>query len=133
MESNRARHRMTRPLERRQRGMTVIGFLLLAAVFGIVGLAALKIFPLYLEKLRVGTVLEDIEQELAGGGNTAQSIRNALEARFYVENLQIARSDVDISQGGPGYIVTVDKESRAPFFADLWFVVVINEQVEIIR
>ncbi|MDX1561802.1 MAG: DUF4845 domain-containing protein [Gammaproteobacteria bacterium] len=124
---------MIGPPARRQGGMTVIGFLLLAAVFGIVGLAALKVFPLYMEKMRVGTVLEDLQQELAGGGNTAQGIRNALEARFYVENLQVARSEVDISQGGAGYIVTIDKESRTPFFADLWFVVVINEQVEIIR
>jgi len=137
MESNRTRNQLMRPpLKSRQTGITLIGFLLMAAVVGMLGLAVLKIMPLYLEKMRVGAVLEDLQTELAGGGggNTVQGIRLALESRFYVENLRILSTDeLEIVREGEGYTVNVDRESRAPFFADLHFVVVIDEQIEIIR
>jgi hypothetical protein len=133
MESNRTRHRVRLHTYERQAGITVIGFLLLAAVFGTLGLAGVKIVPLYLERMRIGTVLNDLKDELAIGGNTAQGIRTALENRLYIENLELPRSDVDISQGNSGYLVKIDHESKAPFFADLWFVLAVNKQVEISR
>lgn len=133
MESHRATSRMSGIGHHRQTGITAIGFLILAAVFGTLGLALIKIFPLYLERARVSAVLEDVEQELATGGNTRTGIINTLEARFYVENLEVLRSEIDITQQGTGYLVSVNRESRAPFIADLWFVVVIDEQIEIMR
>ena len=133
MESHRTTRRMSRAYRHREAGITAIGFLILAAVFGTLGLALIKIFPLYMERARVSAVLEDVEQELAAGGNTQLGILNTLEARFYVENLEVLRSEIDISQQGAGYLVSVNRESRAPFVADLWFVVVIDEQIEIMR
>jgi len=136
MESNRTGNQLMKPpLKSRQAGITLIGFLIMAAVCGMLGLAVLKIMPLYLEKMRVGAVLEDLQTELAaGGGNTVQGIRLALESRFYVENLRILSTDeLEIVREGEGYTVNVDRESRAPFFADLHFVVVIDEQIEIMR
>jgi hypothetical protein len=120
--------------KRRQAGITLIGFLLLAAVFGTVGLAVLKIVPLYMEKMRVGAVLEDLQEELGTGGNSIPGILNALNSRFYVENLkELTADEIEIVRDGEGFSVTVNRESRASFLADLYFVVVINEQVEISR
>jgi Tfp pilus assembly major pilin PilA len=135
MEPNRTGNQLIRsPRGSRQRGITVIGFLLLAVVFGVVGLAVLKIVPLYMEKMRVGTVLSDLQSELATGGNTAQGIRIALEQRMYVENLRpLTANELNITREGEGYTVHVSRESREPFLADLFFVVVIDEQVEISR
>ena len=135
MESNRQRDQLMRPRSRRrQSGITLIGFLLLAAVFGVVGLAVLKVVPLYMHKMRVGTVLEDLREELAGNSGSAsvQSIRLALESRFYVENLPpLATGELEIARQGSGYHVRVHREAREAFLADLYFVVVIDEQVEI--
>jgi hypothetical protein len=98
-----------------------------------VGLAGLKIAPLYMQKMRLATVLEDVQKELADGGRNQQAIRNALEARFYIEGLQVPRDNVAIRQIATGYQVHVQQENRTQFLADLWFVVVVNEQVEIRR
>ena len=133
MGSNRAKRGMTLRAIERQAGITVIGFLLLAAVFGIVGLALLKIVPLYLEKMRIGTVLEDLKTETSAGGNTAAGIRYTLDNRFYIENVDIKDDEIEISLEGDGYMVRINRESRASFFADLWFVLEIKEQVEIAR
>lgn len=133
MESNRTWHRVGRRAHHRQSGITVIGFLILASLVGTVGMAGLKIFPLYMERMRIGTVLDDLQDELGTGGNTAQGIRQALESRLYIESLELSRDEVDVTRSDSGFVVKIDREAKAPFFADLWFVVVIDKQVEISR
>jgi hypothetical protein len=106
----------------------------LALVFGLLGLAALKVVPLYLEKLTVARVLTDLERDgRSGPGQTAQGIRNEFESRLTVESVDVPRENVKITQVREGFQVRVQQEARAQFIGDLWFVVVVDEQVEIRR
>jgi hypothetical protein len=124
---------MTQGSLHRQSGVTVIGFLLLAAVFGTVGLATLKIVPLYMEQMKIKTVLNDVQKDLSGSGSTAASIRNALNARFYVDYMELETEEIEIKPIGGGFSARVLRESDATFFGDLSFVLHIDEQVEITR
>jgi hypothetical protein len=119
--------------QHREAGITVIGFLLLAVVFGMIGFAIIKIVPLYMQRMRVQTVLEDIHKEMNEGPNTANGIRLALEQRLYVENLRIPRDEITVAREGEGWLVRVTHESRSSFIADLSFVVDIDEQIELGR
>jgi Flp pilus assembly protein TadG len=133
MEPNRTKYRLMHRALRRQAGVTAIGFLVLASVFGLVGFATLKIVPLYMQKMRVSTVLQDLGRDAATGTPTPQSIRNELEKRFSIEGIDIKRENVKITQVRDGYQVQIQQEQRTPFVADLWFLVVVDEQVEIRR
>lgn len=135
MESHRTGDRLIGRSRHGQTGITLIGFLLVAALVGFLGLAVIKIVPLYLEKMRIGTVLSDLQDELGSGGNTPASIKNALDNQFYIEALSdLTASEYKIERSNSGgYTVSINREARAPFFADLYFVVVIDEQVEISR
>lgn len=133
MGTNRAERTLIKRSRNRQSGMTLIGFLVLAIVVGIVGLAVLKIVPLYLERMKIDAVLVDVEQELAIGGNSVQTIRNALNNRLYIEAVTVEASEMDIKREGEGYTVRIDKQLREPFLADLWFVLMIERQIEIAR
>jgi len=118
---------------RREAGITVIGFLLLAVVFGTIGFAIIKIVPLYMQRMRVQTVLEDLKLELNDGPNTVNGIRSNLEGRLSVENLRFPREEITIAREGDGWLVRVTHESRSSFIADLSFVVDIDEQIELGR
>ena len=131
MEPNRTRHRVT--TRRRQSGVTAIGFIVLALLFGMIGLAALKVVPLYMQKMTVARVLADIRDEAEGGAPTAQGIRNEFESRLSVESVDVPRENVKITQVRDGFSVRVQQDARTQFIADLWFLVVIDEQVEIRR
>jgi Domain of unknown function (DUF4845) len=135
MEPYRSEGRLSGwPRQRRQAGITVIGFLLLAIVFGVIGLAVIKIVPLYLEKMRITKALNDVQTTLASGGNSIQGIRDTLEKRLIVESLSdIPRDQILVARDGEGFSLRVKRESRASFLADLWFVVDIDEKVEISR
>ncbi len=131
MESNRRPYRIES--RRRQAGITALGFLLLAIVFGSFGLAALKITPLYLDSVRIKTVLADLKTELDGAGTTAGSVRLNLSSRLYIEGIALGAEAVQITPGTNGYSVRVQYDNRSQFIGDIWFLVVVDEQIEIRR
>jgi predicted lipid carrier protein YhbT len=132
MEPNRTRNRVA--TRHRQAGITAIGFIVLALVFGLIGLAALKVVPLYLSKMTVARVLKDLERDgRTSAGQTAQGILTELESRLTVESVDVPRENVKITQANDGFQVRIQQEARAQFIGDLWFVVVVDEQAEIQR
>jgi hypothetical protein len=133
MESHRRRHRMMESTRRSQGGITVIGFLILAVLVGVVGLAVLKVTPMYLKKMRMDAILTDIARELQGESPTPGSIRNAIARRFAVEDINMDIDALKITQNSGGYTLTVNFEERAPYVADVYLVVVYNNTVEIRR
>lgn len=134
MEPHRQEDRVTlRASPRRQAGVTAIGFLLLAILFGTVGFAALRLVPMYIENFTLGKALDDVRGQLDGQGATSVSIRGALERRFDIEGIELPREDVKINQVQDGYQVRIRHENRAHYIADIWLVVVFDKQVQIRR
>jgi len=135
MESYRKGHRMIgAPLLHRQAGITALGFLILATLCGVVGLAGLKVTPMYIKNMRMDTVLENIQRDESGQSPSPVSIRNAFGRQFSVNDI----NDVDIeaikiTQSKAGFTVRVQYESRAPYVANIYLVVAYDKQVEIRR
>ena len=131
MGSYRQQHRLRSV--GRQRGITAIGFLILATLFGIVGLAALRITPMYLTKLRIDTILDDIERDYRGGNRSPTDIRLELARRFAVEGIRVPRESITITQARNAYELTVHLENREAFLGDVYFMVLYDRKVEIPR
>ncbi len=120
-------------MHHRQSGMTAIGFLLIAALVGVIGLAGLKIGPMYAQGLRLEQVLEDLKEEVDGSNPTPNRVRLTLERRLDIESLKIPRDKITIRKGGPGYILRVNYDNKAHFVANIWLMVVVDQQIEIVR
>ena len=133
MDPRRRSYRIDNPRHRHQAGITALAALMLATVFGLVGLAALKITPLYVQGLRIRTVLGDLKEELNGRGTTASALRLELSSRLYVEGVTLTRDDVKVTPARNGYNLRVQYDNRSRFLANIWFLVVIDEQIEIRR
>lgn len=134
MESHRNGHRMTwTPPPRRQAGITALGFLILATLVGVVGLAALKVTPMYIKNMRMNTILENLQNELNGQGATPVAIRQAIAKQFSVNDINMDIDAIKITQAREGYAVRVAYENRAPYVADIYLVVAYDKQVEIRR
>ncbi len=118
---------------RRQAGITALGFLILAALFGVVGLAVIKVFPLYLQNYKLSRVLDDVQSDLDGTGTTAGAIRNAISRRFEIEDVRLSPDNVSINQVRNGYEVRIQYEHRTHYVADVWLLVAFDKQVEIRR
>ena len=124
---------MTASTRHAQAGMTALGFLILAALVGVVGLAVLKVTPMYLKKMRMDSILTDIEQEMSGQSPTPATIRNALERRFSVEDIRLSADELKITQSKNGFTLRVMYEARASYVADIYLLIAYDKQVEILR
>ena len=133
MESHRQGHRMTASTRHSQAGITALGLLILALLVGVVALAVMKVTPMYIKKMRMTTILDDIQQELSGGAATPQAIRNELARRFSVEDINLDVDAFKITQSKNGYSLRVQYEDRAPYVADIYLVLAYDKQVEITR
>lgn len=131
MESHRQQHRMRS--RGRQAGITAIGFLILAALFGVIGLAALRITPMYLQRMRLNTILDDVQRDYRSGNRSPTDIRVELNQRFAVEGIRIPRDSISISQGTNSYQVRVQMENRQAFIGDIHFLLIYDRQVDIPR
>ena len=131
MGSHRQQYRVS-PM-RRQRGITAIGFLILATLIGFVGLAALRITPMYIQKMRLDTIMDDVERDYRSGNRSPTDIRLELNRRFAVEGIRIPRENITINQGRTSYQVRVQMENREAFLGDIYFLVLYDRQVDIPR
>jgi hypothetical protein len=118
---------------RSQAGITALGLLILATLVGVVGLAVLKLTPIYIKNMRMSTILDDVERELSGQNANPQSIRNDLQRRFTVEDIRLGSDELKITPSRGGYALRVQYEERAPYVHDIYLLVAFDKQVEITR
>ena len=124
---------MTDATRHSQAGITALGFLILATLVGVVGLAVLKVTPMYIKNMRMTTIMTDVERDLSGQGPTPVTIRQELAKRFSVEDINLDVEEFKITQSKNGYSLRVTYEERASYVADLYLVVAFDKQVEIRR
>ena len=133
MEPYRQEHSMRQSWPRREAGITALGFLILATVFGIVGFGGIKLAPLYMQKMRIDTVLQDVKAEVDGTNINTGTLRRTIIQRLYVEGIRVLPEDIDIKPTSNGYTVGLNYDNEASFIGDISFLVAIDEQIEIRR
>jgi hypothetical protein len=124
---------MTVAPRRSQAGITALGFLCLATLVGVVGLAVIKVTPMYIKNMRMSTIMADLERELSGQPLTPLTIRQELGKRFSVEDINMDVEAMKITQSKNGFTLHITYEERAPYVAGIYLLVAFDEQVEIRR
>src|SRR5689334_9118806 len=106
---------------RKQRGVTMIGWIILLIPIAIVLYAGIRIGPEYFDYYKLRTAMNETAKELESDETlTPQSIRFALDKRFdtgYISN--ISAKDIEVTKIEGGWQMTADYESEVPLFANL--------------
>jgi Tfp pilus assembly protein PilE len=96
-----------------QRGLTIIGFLLVAAVIVVFAMVGFRVVPAYVEYFAVTKALQDQLNVADAGTQDLESFRKGLSGRFnvgYVES--VAPADVLLTKTGNNIVATADWERR---------------------
>ena len=116
-------------LLRRQQGMTTMGVVILVAFMGIFAFAAIRLVPVYLNYMKVASVVSGVVQEFDGAGATSNMIRRSISNRFDIEMVsEIQSKDVTVTKVDGGYEVAAVYSHKAPFIANISFVVDFEER-----
>jgi Domain of unknown function (DUF4845) len=124
---------MTGSTRHSQAGVTALGLLILACLVGVVGLAVIKVTPMYIKNMRMTRVLESVADEMSGQNATPVSIRNELQRRFIVEDIRLKNDQLKIAPSKNGHSLRVQYEERASYVADIHLLIAYDKQVEITR
>jgi hypothetical protein len=107
---------------RKQRGVTMIGWIFLLAPVAVVLYAGIRVGPEYLNYYKVVTALKETATQLKSDEALNQgSIRAAIEKRFdtgYVD--EPSSKDIVIVKGDEGWSMTADYEKTVPLFGNLY-------------
>ena len=117
---------------RGQRGMTTLGMLILVAFVGLFVFAGIRLVPVYLEHMKIVSVLDGVKDEFEGQGPTRQDLMRSLSRRFDIESINvISERDLAIKKIADGYSIEAEYENHTPFIANISFTVNFSKMVEV--
>jgi len=114
----------------RQRGMTVIGMLLVMIVVAFVALIGMKVVPMYVQYYSIKSTIESIRKEPQVAQMTQMDIQNAIQKRFdigYVDN--ISARDLKIRNERSGRVLDLIYQDERSLFYGLSVVLKVNESI----
>ena len=107
---------------RRQRGVTLIGWLILLIPFALVVYAGIRLLPVYLNYLDVAHTLDQVASEYRSGGGavSADQIRTAIAKHFEIDEVTYPTAqDITLSRNGGRWRLEAAYDDYAPLFGSL--------------
>ena len=119
---------------RKQRGVTMIGWIFLLAPVAVVLYAGIRIGPEYLNYYKVVTAMKETVSTLKSDETlTPATIRKALARRFntgYVDEPDV--KDILVAKEDAGWAMTADYEKVVPLFGNLHLLMAFKDK-EVIK
>jgi hypothetical protein len=120
-------------MQHRQRGMTMLGILVLVVVVGAWVYAGIRMAPKYLEYMRVASTLEQVRDEYdSNPGTTEFMLRKAVERHFDIEMVNVITSnDIEIAKDGGMFTMRAAYEDTVPLVYNVSFLLEFDKSVEV--
>ncbi len=118
----------------RQRGITLLGFLVVMMILGFFAFLIMRLFPVYSEYHSVVSAMKGLQSEPGIGQMPPERIRALLTNRFYISYVESVKPNhVKITRAGNGYTLNIKYEVRKPLAYNLDFVAKFDKTVELSR
>jgi hypothetical protein len=120
-------------MQHRQRGMTMLGILVLVVVVGAWVYAGILMTPKYLEYMRVASTLEQVGDEYdSNPGTTEFMLRKAIERRFDIEMVEVVTSnDIEIKKADGVFTMRAAYDATVPLAGNVSFLLEFDKSVEV--
>ena len=118
---------------RKQRGVTMIGWIFLLTPLAVVLYACIRVGPEYLNYYKVLTALKETATKLKSDETLSPAtIRTSIERRFDTGYIDYpTATDIGIAKEDAGWTMNADYEKTVPMFGNLYITLVFNKKVVI--
>lgn len=117
-----------------QRGVTMIGWLLLLMPIGLIVYVLIRATPIYLNYLHVSKAMEQLASESKGesGSINPVDVRQQLEKRFDIEYVSNpAAKDIDVHRDGDHWVAAATYEEVVPLFGNASLLLQFDKRVDL--
>lgn len=119
-----------------QRGITLLGFIIVLAILGFFAYIGMKIGPAYLEFMNVSTAMKGVAAEPGVGKWSQGQIKTALIKRLsmnYVDQKHVNMNNFEIKRAGGGQTLRVFYEVREDLMYNLDYVATFEKTINLSR
>jgi hypothetical protein len=100
---------------KRQLGMSLMGFLLLAALLGVAALVGFRLIPAYIEYFKIKSALSAIVRDGEMKDAGPQAIRSAFDKRAQVDDIEAVNGkDIEINREGGQLVLSTNYSKCVP-------------------
>ncbi|MCH8104981.1 MAG: DUF4845 domain-containing protein [Proteobacteria bacterium] len=118
----------------RQKGLSSLGWLAAAGIFGILSVGAIKVIPIYMENFTIKSVLEAVQEDPRIDPKSKRAIWESISKRLYINEVRlIKREHVTMTRKDGKTTITITYESRRPYMGNLFIGGAFSESVVIDR
>lgn len=104
----------------KQRGLSLIGLLLISAVIVFVALIGFKLLPSYIEYFTVQRIITDIAHSPEVRGGTVKDVQAAFSRRAVIDNVtSISANDLEVTKLNDGFEINASWARRVSLFGNV--------------
>jgi hypothetical protein len=105
---------------KRQRGVTFIGMIFIAALIIIGAIIALKLVPAYIEYATVVQHLREIARSPEARGGSPRDIQMMFSKRAQIDDIKaVAADDIEVTREGDSLVLSAAYQTRIKLFGNL--------------
>jgi Tfp pilus assembly major pilin PilA len=120
-------------MDRRQRGMTLIGWLIVLGLIAFFSLLAIRLVPVYLDNYKVRGTLASLKEEPYITQKAPEEIRRLIERRLDINMVETVQAkDFKIERKDGRTAVYTEYEVQRPFLGNVSLLVRFNNRVEMV-
>ena len=98
-----------------QRGVTLMGLIILLFVVMFVALLGFKLIPAYIDFYTAKKAINAVARQ----GSTAAEIRRSFDLRSAIDDIKVRPSDLDITKDGNELVIGFAYRKEVPLFANV--------------
>jgi len=119
---------------RKQKGLTVIGWLFVIGLAGLILISVFKVLPMYMEYYKVVTLLKSLKEDSKIDMKSKRAIQEVMKKRLYIDDIRsVKKENIIIDTKGGVTTITVKYETRETYISNLFIGAEFEHTVEIIR
>lgn len=119
-------------LETKQRGMTMISWLVIIAFLGFQGMVAMKVAPVYFTDATVKSMLKDMEADPSLIGKSPKELNKVILKRLRVNNIyDLGKENIKIKKTRTHYLLIIEYEPRGNIAGSLDFIITFRHEAKI--
>ena len=121
-------------LDKRQRGISTVGWLVVVAIFGLLVVTFFKVFPMYYGNFKLKSALEAIQADSSIDAKSKRAIWDSLQKRLFIDEVRsVKRENVSMERKDGKTTVTVSYEMRDSYVGNLFIGASFTESIVIDR
>ena len=108
-------------LRQRQKGMSSLGWIVVAGIFGFLVITFFKVFPMYYENFKLKSALDAVKLDTTIDAKSKGAIWSSLQKRLFINEVRsIKRQNVIMERKNGKTTVTVTYELRDTYIGNLF-------------